>query len=187
MQNAKEIDALCRMIEESVGRRIATPMDFSFLSSAIAERCHEKLGITTLKRVWGYVDRYESFRHSTLSILSHFVGFHDWEDFLLKYQDSSSAVRVVRGRILNALQLAENAMLRIAWAPDCRCVLRHRSNGNFKVVSSNVSAIAVGDTFHCSNLIIGEPLYLDTFIHLDNESIMLVVGNLGGLTAIDTL
>lgn len=80
--NKNDILILRKMVEDSVSRKIKTPADFQFLTGVIQERCKETLGVTTLKRLWGYVDGYDSTRYSTLSVLARCVGFRDWDDFL---------------------------------------------------------------------------------------------------------
>ncbi len=187
MQNSKEIVILRQMIEESVGRKIATPTDFSFLTGVISERCHETLGITTLKRIWGYVEGYDTLRYSTLSILARCVGFRDWDDFLQNHIKRSSSSHVVLGQALNASELAKDARIRVAWAPDRRCVFQHRGEGRFEVLSSENSKLKVGDTFHCSFLIIGQPLYLDDFVRNNKPPTMFVIGNKGGLTTVERM
>ena len=61
---------LRQMVEESVSRKMKTPADFQFLTGVIQERCRETLGVTTLKRIWGYIDGYDTLRFSTLSLLA---------------------------------------------------------------------------------------------------------------------
>lgn len=187
MQNTKEIVILRQMIEESVGRKINTPTDFSFLTGVIAERCHETLGVTTLKRIWGYVEGYDTMRHSTLSILARCVGFHDWDDFLQNHNKKSSSSQVVLGQVLDVAQLLENEQVRVTWAPDRRCIFLHRGAGCFEVVASENSKLRIGDTFHCSYFIIGQPLYLDNFVRGHKPPTMFVIGNKGGLTAVERI
>lgn len=68
-------------IEAQVGRKIRTPKDFDFLSACIAERLHQPISTSTLKRVWSYVATDTKPRLSTLDLLAQFVGYHDWEDY----------------------------------------------------------------------------------------------------------
>lgn len=187
MQNAKEIVVLRQMIEESVGRKIVAPTDFSFLTGVIAERCHETLGVTTLKRIWGYVEGYDTMRNSTLSILARCVGFHDWDDFLQNHAKRNSSSQVVLGQAILASQLETGERVRVTWAPDRRCVFSHRGDGCFEVLSSENSKLKVGDTFHCAYMIIGQPLYLDNFVRGNKPPTMFVIGNKGGLTAVERM
>ncbi len=150
--NDNDILILRDMVEKSVSRKIKTPADFQFLTGVIQERCKETLGVTTLKRIWGYVDGYDSTRYSTLSILSRCVGFRDWDDFLENHTRSEDSSNIVLGRALYPNDIAKGICLRITWSPDRRVVLRHLGDGNFKVEKSENSKLKPNDTFHCTFL-----------------------------------
>ena len=100
MQNASpEISELKQRIEESVGRKMKTSTDFTFLSGAIWERTHENLSASTLKRLWGSVDGPDKTRNSTLDILSKFLGFKDWDGFLEHIGQDNGSDRVKKQHI----------------------------------------------------------------------------------------
>lgn len=183
-QYENEILILKDMIEQSVSRKIQTPADFQFLTGVIQERCKETLGVTTLKRLWGYIEGYDTTRVSTLSILARAVGFRDWDDFLTNYQQNGESSQWVLGRSLLATDIPVDSMVKIAWAPDRRVSLKHLGDGRFEVLASENSKLKVGDTFHCTCFIIGQPLYLDDFVRGNNAPTLFVVGNKGGLTNI---
>ena len=180
--NETEILQLREMVETSVSRKMKTPADFQFLTGVIQERCKETLGVTTLKRIWGYVDGYDTTRYSTLSILARCVGFRDWDDFLANHARSGESSNPVLGRALHPDDIPQEGLVRIAWAPDRRVLLRHLGDGHFLVMESENSKLKPGDSFHCSCLILGEPLYLDNFVRGSNAPTLFVVGNKGGLT-----
>jgi len=96
-----EILLLREMVEESVARKMKAPADFQFLTGVIQERCKETLGVTTLKRIWGYIDGYNTTRYSTLSVLARFVGYRDWDDFLTNYDLTGESSNPVLGRALH--------------------------------------------------------------------------------------
>ncbi|MBO7648529.1 MAG: hypothetical protein J6S48_04130 [Bacteroidales bacterium] len=175
---------LREMVEASVSRKMKTPADFQFLTGVIQERCKETLGVTTLKRIWGYVEGYDTTRYSTLSILARCVGFHDWDDFLVNHNRSGESSNMVIGRVLYPDDIPAEGYVRIAWSPDRRVLLRHFGDGHFVVTESENSKLKPGDSFHCSCFIIGEPLYLDNFVRDANPPTLFVVGNKGGLTEV---
>lgn len=180
--NENDILILRNMVEESVSRKMKTPADFQFLTGIIQERCKETLGVTTLKRIWGYVDGYDTTRYSTLSVLARCVGFRDWDDFLENRNLTGESSSPLLGRTLFPKEIPTEGRIRISWAPDRRVVLQHLGEGNFKVLESENSKLKPEDTFHCTCFIIGEPLYLDNFVRGDNAPTLFVVGNKGGLT-----
>ena len=183
-QNENDIIQLRTMVEASVSRKMKTPADFQFLTGVIQERCKETLGVTTLKRIWGYIEGYDTTRYSTLSILARCVGFHDWDDFLANYKRTGESSDFVLGRALYPNEIPEGKCVRIAWAPDRRVLLCHLGKGDFVVVESENSKLKADDTFHCACFILGQPLYLDNFTRGKNPPTLFVVGNKGGLTEV---
>lgn len=182
--NETEILLLREMVEKSVSRKMKTPADFQFLTGVIQERCKESLGVTTLKRIWGYIDGYDTTRYSTLSILARCVGFRDWDDFVANHSRSGESSNMVLGRALYPSEIPAEGQVFIAWSPDRRVTLKHLGDGSFEVLNSENSKLKPGDTFHCSCFIIGEPLYLDNFVRGTNPPTLFVVGNKGGLTEV---
>ena len=84
---AVAIERLKQVIEAKVGRKIQTPKDFDYLSACITEELHEPISVSTLKRLWGYIQSSGSPRLSTLNMLAHFVGSEHWEAFCQSCQD----------------------------------------------------------------------------------------------------
>ncbi len=183
--NENDILLLREMVEESVARKMKSPADFTFLTGVIQERCHETLSVSTLKRIWGYVDGYDITRFSTLSILARCVGFHDWDDFIANHNCTGESSHLVMGYALYADDVPTNGQVSITWAPDRRVLLQHLGEGNFKVMESENSKLKPDDTFHCTCFIIGQPLYLDHFVRGNNPPTPFVVGNKGGLTTVE--
>ena len=183
--NENDILMLRKMVEESVSRAMKTPADFQFLTGVIQERCKETLGVTTLKRIWGYVDGYDTIRYSTLSILARSVGFHDWDDYVAHRDKGGESSQMVFGLTLYATELQSGDHVKLAWAPDRRVVVKHLGDGNFEVVGSENSKLKKGDTFHCSCFIVGQPLYLDNFVRGGKAPTLFLVGNKGGLTLVE--
>lgn len=182
--NENDILKLREMVEESVSRKMKTPADFQFLTGVIQERCKETLGVSTLKRLWGYVDGYDTTRYSTLSILARCVGFRGWDDFCENSDRLGESSNMIVGYTVNPADLAVGDCLTISWAPDRRVRIEHLGNGGFEVLQSENSKLKPGDTFRCSIFIIGEPLYLDNFVRGINPPTLFVVGNKGGLTEV---
>lgn len=181
----KERYILCRMIEQSISRKIETPTDFQFLSGIIQERCKETLGITTLKRIWGYIEGYGDVRNSTLSILARTIGFHDWDDFINTYDEDSESSQAILGNAVFSSDIKKDTNIIIMWAPDRRITIKHISDGNYVVLKSENSKLSKGDTFHCRYFIIGQPVYLDNYVHSGKNPVFFVAGKKGGITSIE--
>ena len=109
--NPQHITLLRQLVEESADHKIATSTDFIFLSGEIQGRLKETLSVSTLKRIWGYVDGYASVRPSTLDILARFVGFSDWETFVSDYCEVESVQSSLRPLYIEHLTKDDSAEL----------------------------------------------------------------------------
>ena len=158
-KTSPEITELKQQIEESVGRKMKTSNDFTFLSGAIWERTHDNISTSTLKRLWGYVDGPDTTRNSTLEILSKFLGFKDWDGFLEHIGQDNGSDRVTKQHIKTD-DLKVGDLVSVSWKPNRRCTFRH---------------------LRCALFILGEPLYLNDLVQGDNPPVAFVVGNKDGL------
>lgn len=72
--------------------------------------------------------------------------------------------------------------LRLTWLPDRLCEIEYLGDLQFCVVSSENTRLKMGDTFECSLIIEGEPLYLDNLRQGKQQSIAYVCGKKSGVS-----
>lgn len=56
--------------------------DFTILSSIIYEQTSRTIGVTSLKRLFGYIDDERNTNLYTLNTIAIFLGFPSWEEYL---------------------------------------------------------------------------------------------------------
>ena len=81
-----EIIQLRSDIEKHIGRALQSPADFEQLTHRIWEKQHTVLSLSTIKRLWGYVESNGSPRLSTLNTLARFLDFADWNAYLVSLE-----------------------------------------------------------------------------------------------------
>ena len=183
-KTSPEISELKQQIEESVGRKMKTSNDFTFLSGMIWERTRDNLSASTLKRIWGYVDGPDTTRNSTLEILSKFLGFKDWDGFLEHIgQDNGS--NQVKSQHVKTEDLSVGDLVSVSWKPNRRCTFRYLGDYRFIIEQAENSKLKVGNTFRCGLFIQGEPLYLSDLVQSNNPPVAFVVGNRDGLCEVN--
>ena len=169
-------------IETALGRTLSTPKDFDYLRERIYARLRVFVGRSTLMRIWGYVDEVEP-RNSTLGILAQFLGYKDWEDYqqnaLLPKEQQSNPVMNRRLSVKDALKYGHR--LRLTWQPQRVCDVEYLGNLSFEVIASENTRLRVGDTFQCSLIIEGEPLYIDNLKQGDCPPVAYVCGKKSGV------
>lgn len=186
---SQNITILRSFVEKVSGRRMRTSNDFIYLCGSIQGRLNITLGVSTLKRIWGYVDGVCCPRISTLDILSQYVGYPDWETFVSDYceSDKSQSSQVLWTKSVLWSEIPEGAEFEITWNPGRRLRLRHLERGRFLVVESEKSKIKEGDTFHCDRFILLQPLNLFGLEREGCDPCDFIVGNKGGLQTISLL
>lgn len=177
------IDNLKKEIEAALGQTMRTPKDFDFLRERIYARLHILISRTTLMRLWGYIDEKVEPRRNTLDILTRFLGYSDWEEYhrnasLPKEQQSSP---VLSRRLSVANSLVSGDRLRLTWQPERVCDIEYLGELRFVVTSSKNTRLHEGDTFECSLIVEGEPLYLDNLIQGNYPPIAYVCGKKSGV------
>lgn len=174
---------LCRDIETALHRKMQTPKDFEFLRERIYGRLHIFISRTTLMRLWGYVDEDVTPGTNTLNVLSQFLGYRDWEEYhrnaLLPKEQQSSPV--MNRRLSVTSSLVRGDRLRLTWQPDRVCDVEYLGDLTFRVVASTNTRLRTGDTFQCSMMIEGEPLFVDNLKQGEKPSIAYVCGKKSGV------
>lgn len=174
---------LCLDIEKAMGRELHTPKDFDLLRMCIYERLHTMISATTLKRIWGYLNEEVQTRKGSLDILAQFIGYKNFEDYSANAKVCSEAQSSpVMSRRLNVPEdLKAGDCLRILWQPDRQCEVVYLGNLMFRVLSSCNTRLQPNNTFQCSLLIEGEPLYLDQLIQDSHPPVAYVCGKGSGI------
>lgn len=185
-KTAPEILQLRLDIEESVKRKIRTPYDFEFLTGAIWERLHENISPTTLKRLWGYIEGADTTRRTTLCLLSQFLGYADWETYIAALKDRAGVEsEAFMGEGVHTTDLKTGQRIEVAWLPNRTAVFRYLGDGQYEVEEVENAKIKKGDTFRCSFMLVGQPMYLDDLHQADRvEPVNYVAGSKNGLTKV---
>ena len=172
---------LREMIERMVGRKMVVPRDFAWLSEKVLERTQQRVSASTLRRFWGYVNEGVTASKFTKNVLAIFLGYADFEEFVLLQGAGEQQSQMVMGREISCDDLYEGQLLKLSWLPDRTCIIRYQGNGSFKVVSSENTRLAKDDTFECHHFINHEPAYLHAWKHGDDEPVTYVIGKKNGI------
>lgn len=178
--------SLKKTVEQSVMRDMAHSSDFDFLYEEIQHRIGETVGVSTLKRLWGYIEGYKTTRESTYDVLCRFVGYPDWHTFCAEcfgLADEMTSERVVTAT-LDVVDIKKGSRVTIEWNPGRRLGLLHNGEGWFTVEEAMNSKVRVGDRFHCERFTIGHPLYVDNLTRDGQPPVLFVMGKKGGLTKV---
>lgn len=181
----ENVDALCRAVEEAMGEPVTGPKSFERLRTFLYRRTGQYIGMTTLKRIWKYIEAPYNARIDTLSILAKAVGYIDYMDFLKANEHKSTKTRISSspkfGRTIDVLKdLTEGNEIQLYWHPGRECLVKYLGNMKFEVLSSKNTRIKPGDTFFCHLIPAGHPLYLSSLTRKNCEPVAYICGKMHG-------
>lgn len=173
-------------IEKRVGRPLKSPIDFDLLSYKIQKCINEQISSTTIKRLWGYVPSTHQPRFSTLSTLSRFIGFPDWDSYcqgLAQEEESESFTK----KCIASAELKDGSLIEIGWKPNRYCVIKCIGECEYIVVKSQNAKIQVGDVFSADQFHLNRPLIITNLkqinnTNMSNEPVNYIAGYQTGLS-----
>lgn len=184
-KSAPEIIQLRQDVEARAGIHPSTPADFETLIALIWNQQHEYIALSTLERLWGYVDGANNTRRSTLNLLAQYIGFQDWDSYLenLRAIERGSSNPFI-GEGIHTQDLTPGQQIEVTWLPNRRCVFRYLGDMRFEVVESDNSKLQVGSSFLTTFFLKGQPLYMDQLTQSGQSPVSYVAGNNGGLQSV---
>ncbi|MDE5745357.1 MAG: hypothetical protein K2H84_06840 [Paramuribaculum sp.] len=153
MPNNNEI--LCRLCRE-VGLDMTHSADFEVLSQAICDSTGEKLGVNTLKRLFGFKTDKVVPRLSTMNIIARYLGYTDYESLIKDLGEDADISLFTPIECLEVQNLEAGARLRISYEPNRELMLTYL--GDFQFVVDMVKGshnICKGDLLTISQLAVG--------------------------------
>lgn len=182
----KDISRLLGATEQAAQFSPASPTDFQRLSDAVAARSdgRERVSVSTLKRLWGYVRSSHRPSVTVLSILARFCGYRDWSHFVTSPHPDSGFL-VSTPVVTSSVPIG--CVVEIRWAPDRMARLRHCGDGRFEVVESLNSKIVAGDCLSAAMICRGYPFYATDIRRGPTVIPAYVAGREGGVLSVALL
>lgn len=185
MNHSPEIQCLRSDIEQQVGQQLQSPADFQLLIQQIWEKQHAVLSLSTIKRLWGYVESNGEPRLSTLNTLAKFLDFADWNAYLVALeQRGGTESAMFTGEGIQTADLQAGDKVAVAWQPNRQCTFRYIGDNQFVVEDSKNAKLQQGTTFSAARFMIGQPMYLDNILLADGTRTSYVAGKRNGLTSV---
>lgn len=185
MNHSPEIQCLRSDIEQQMGQYLQSPADFQLLIQQIWEKQHAVLSLSTIKRLWGYVESNGAPRLSTLNTLAKFLDFADWNAYLVALEQRGGIESAIfTGEGIQIADLQAGDRIAVAWEPNRQCTFRYLGDNQFVVENSKNAKLQRGITFSAVRFMIGQPMYLDNIFLVDGTRTSYVAGTRHGLTSV---
>jgi hypothetical protein len=170
-------------IEKKFGKEIRYPSDCDSLSEDIFISTKQKISVSTLKRLLGFVSGVQEPRLYTLDVLAKYLGYNNW-DFYLEEIKSISNSEFFNIEKLEVESLKVDTKIQVSYEPNRILSLNYIGNFKFKIESSENSKLQVGDIVKITNFVKNFPLLISEVKRNDNDLGQYRAGKSGGLSEI---
>lgn len=178
-----EINELLLQVEQKYTKKLSSTTNFEEFSLHLDKNEGIQLSVSTLKRLWGYVNDKHKPREHTLDQLSVYLGFKDFGAFCQHLKTSkrynSSFFSTMQ---IHSKDLAEGCWLEIGWSPNRYIKLCYIGDMRFEVLDARNSKLMKGDRFETITFLAGQPLSLPYIERDGNRTPPFIGGRNGGLT-----
>ena len=174
---------IIKHIEKKFGKEIRYPSDCESLSEDVFLHTKQKISVSTLKRLLGFVNGVQDPRLYTLDILAKYLGYNNWDVYLevIKAFSNSDFFNIEK---IDVESLSIGAKIQISYEPNRVINLNYTGNFNFKIESSENSKLQVGDIVKISNFVKNFPLLISEVKRNDQNLGQYRAGKSGGLSEI---
>ena len=170
-------------IERAYGQPLNYPSDCHRLDSSIRDTLNETIGVTTLKRLLGFVSDVQQPRLYTLDILARYCGFADYEEMKHKVaSDGDSEFEKETGIEVSAL--TPGSIIGFEYLPDRKVKLRYLGDNEFRVEMSENGSLQEGDVISVSNFVDGFPLVVGRVVRNGVDLGRYTAGKVSGISGL---
>lgn len=184
MNRESEVIILKKKVEEKYGAVPGGPDAFDRLAETISEDTRERISVSTLKRMWGYIGTTMRQRESSLDILARYVGYSRFREFCNDMEKTSA---FLTDNIIDTGKLAAGCSVILKWDPDRVVRLSYEGEQRFTVTDPGTSKLAAGDSFRCGNFIKGQALHIAGIQRAAELIPAYVAGKTNGLTEVEII
>lgn len=170
-------------IERVYGHALKYPADCHRLALSVRESINETIGVTTLKRLFGFVSDVQEPRESTLDLLARYCGYSDYNAMLSVLAAGGDSDFEKADGILTA-DLATGSRVSFEYMPDRLVRVIYLGNSRFEVIESRNGSLKPGDIITTAAFCLGFPLVVSN-VERQGESLgRYVAGKESGLTSV---
>lgn len=177
-----EVQILLDNIQNFEKLSFLTPKSFENLSTEIFKKTKHHISVSTLKRLWGYVNRRNKVRISTLDILSQYIGFLNFNDFQKQLLNQNENSGFLEQNQISCSNLNKGDEVEIGWQPDRVCKLIYDGRNTFIVKSAHNTFLTTNHILKTPIFVLNKPLYLEIVSSENENQKTYIVGKETGLT-----
>lgn len=170
-------------LEAKLKHQIRYPSDCFALAVDIEKTTGERLGVTTIKRVLGFVEDNASHRMATLDIIARYLGYENY-DYLMDSFNSETSSGFTAATMISQESIEIGQRIRLEYRPSKALEIEKTADSTFKVLNLQGCSLKQGDSLIISTIVKDYPLYISDVIRDGNSLGSYVCGKVSGITGI---
>ncbi len=179
---------LLRRLRDRVGLEMKCSADFDVLAQAISDSTHERLGVNTLKRLFGFNAPMSDPRSSTMDVLARYLGFSSYEALCKTMGEDADISEFAPIDCINVRSLKRSTVVRICYEPNRTFALLYMGDCVFTVLEAEGSRnIQVGDVLTITQLAVGHRLVVEQVLRFGENLGAYEAAKFQGLTSVEVI
>jgi len=170
-----------QLLEKQLGKEIRYSSDFEHLSFDIEKETNQRVGVNTLKRLFGLIEGIKEPRLYTLDTIARYIHFKNWDEMLesLDKTGNSDFSTIEEIEINN---LTKGNKIKFYYSPDREVLLEYIDKNQFKVIESLNSKLKVDDIIEVNHFVLNYPLMVNEVIRNGISLGKFTAGKVSGVT-----
>lgn len=180
-------DTIKQKIIERFNSPIAYPQQCEALAMAIQEATGQTLGVTTLKRMLGFVKGAAAPRRASLDIIAQYLGYRDYDILAKDLGDDADISDFEAIESIDSADLEAGERVQITYQPNRRLVLSYLGENKYRVDESQGSKLLGGDIVMIAGFYVGFELLVSDVERGGCHLGAYQAAKQGGLTSVEIL
>lgn len=178
---------LRKRIEEAYGQEVKYSQDCEALAMAIEERTGQRLGVSTLKRMFGFVGEQVTPRGSTMDVIAQFLGYEDMKDMSRQLGNAADISMFTPVNECVSADLEIGTQVQFTYDPKRLIVMTYLGDNQYVINESQNSKLLKGDKVRITHLADGFELLVSEVIRNNENLGSYHAAKDGGLTSLEKI
>lgn len=169
------------LLEKQLGKEIRYSSDFEHLSFDIEKQTNQRVGVNTLKRLFGQIEGIKEPRLYTLDTVARYLNFKNWDEMLDSLDDrGNSDFDTIEEIDIN--KLTKGDKIKFYYSPDREVLIEYTEKNQFKVIESLNSKLKVDDIIEVNHFALKYPLMVNEVVRNNISLGKFTAGKVSGIT-----
>ena len=172
---------IIKLIEKQLEKEIRYSSDFEHLSFDIEKQTKQRVGVNTLKRLFGQIKGIKEPRLYTLDTIARYINFKNWDE-MLECLDEKGNSDFSTIEEIEISTLSKGTKIKFYYSPDRVVLIEYIEKNQFKVIDTLNSKLMIDDMIEVEHFVLKYPLLVKDVIRKNVSLGKFTAGKVSGIT-----